>query len=557
MSNRILCEIIKILGDTSSLSGEEIEARGHRILDYLKDIKEDTGKIVEEGAGNADFTPEDKAKLDSIETNAQVNTIEIVQINGVPVAINTKTVNLDLSGYALKSDVTGAMKIKGSVNTYAELPSDPELGDAYAILTADSEHDISPDEIVCYTSTGWVDMGGAVDLSLYLTKTDASDTYALKTHTHTVSQVTDIEVWLAGKSLETTSHASSTYLSKADAGTTYLSKTDAGNTYLSKTDASDTYLSKTDASDTYLSKSNADTTYLNKTDAGNTYLNKTEASDTYLSKTEAGDTYLTQDDADTTYLSKTDADTTYQTKSDTTTNYLKKTDAGNTYLSKTDASNTYQTKTDTTTNYLKKTDASSTYLSKTDASTTYAPKSHTHTVSQVTDIEEWLTGKSLETASHASNTYLSKIDAGNTYLSRTEAGNTYQTKTDTTTNYLKKTDASNTYLSKSDAGTTYLTKSTASSTYLTKTDASNTYQAKGTYVKGLSVTTSNYTTTASGKVTRTVSGYASGCVLLVYLNGLKMIPTTEYTISSSGSFTTVNSINSGQTFEFVVIKTTT
>lgn len=487
MSNRILHEIIKILGDTSSLSGEEIEARGHRILDYLKDIKEDTGKIVEEGAGSADFTPEDKAKLDSIETNAQVNTIEIVQINGVPVAINTKTVNLDLSGYALKSDVTGAMKIKGSVNTYAELPSDPELGDAYAILTADSEHDISPDEIVCYTSTGWVDMGGAVDLSLYLTKKDASDTYALKNHTHTVSQITDIETWLAGKSLETTSHASSTYLSKADAGTTYLSKTDAGNTYLSKTEAGNTYLSKTDA--------------------GNTYLSKSDASNTYLSETEAD----------------------------------------NTYLSKTDAGNTYQTKTDTTTNYLKKTDASSTYLTKTDASNTYAPKSHTHTVSQVTDIEEWLTDKSLETASHASSTYLSKNDAGNTYLSKADAGTTYQTKTDTTTNYLKKTDASNTYLS----------KSTASSTYLTKTDASNTYQAKGTYAKGLSVTTSNYTTTAAGKVTRTVSGYASGCVLLVYLNGLKMIPTTEYTISSSGSFSTVNSINSGQTFEFVVIKTTT
>lgn len=403
MSNRILCEVLKILGDTSTLSGEEIDARGHRILDYLKDIKEDTGKIVEDGGGNADFTPEDKAKLDSIETNAQVNTIEIVQINGVPVAINTKTVNLDLSGYALKSDVTGAMKIKGSVNTYAELPADPELGDAYAVLTADSEHDISPDEIVCYTSTGWVDMGGAVDLSLYLTKTDANDTYALKSHTHTVSQVTDIESWLTGKSLETTSHASSTYLSKTEAGDTYLSKTDADDTYLSKTDADDTYLNKTDA--------------------------------------------------------------------------------GNTYLSKTDAGDTYQTKSDTTTNYLKKTDASSTYLTQ--------------------------------------------------------------------------VNASSTYLTQANASSTYLTKATASSTYLTKTDASNTYQAKGTYARGLSVTTSTYTTTASGKVTRTVSGYASGCVLLVYLNGLKMIPTTEYTISSAGSFSTVNSINSGQTFEFVVIKTTT
>ena len=178
---------------------------------------------------------------------------------------------------------------------------------------------------------------------------------------------------------------------------------------------------------------------------------------------------------------------------------------------------------------------------------TYALKSHTHTVSQITDIETWLTGKGYETSSHADTTYLKKTDASNTY----------QTKSDTTTNYLKKTDASSTYLTQANASSTYLTKSTASSTYLTKTDASNTYQTKGTYAKGLSVTNSTYTTTSAGKVTRTVSGYASGCVLLVYLNGLKMIPTTEYTISSSGSFSTVNSINSGQTFEFVVIKTTT
>lgn len=48
---RLLREIKKILGDTSELAGDTPDATSHRILDYVKEIKEDTGTIVEEGAG--------------------------------------------------------------------------------------------------------------------------------------------------------------------------------------------------------------------------------------------------------------------------------------------------------------------------------------------------------------------------------------------------------------------------------------------------------------------------------------------------------------------------
>lgn len=48
---KLLNEIKKILGDTSELAGDTPDAKSHRILDYVKEIKEDTGTIVEEGSG--------------------------------------------------------------------------------------------------------------------------------------------------------------------------------------------------------------------------------------------------------------------------------------------------------------------------------------------------------------------------------------------------------------------------------------------------------------------------------------------------------------------------
>ncbi len=51
------------------------------------------------------------------------------------------------------------------------------------------------------------------------------------------------------------------YLTTTDAGTTYLTQTDAGTTYLTKTDAGTTYLTQTDAGTTYLTQSDAATMY--------------------------------------------------------------------------------------------------------------------------------------------------------------------------------------------------------------------------------------------------------------------------------------------------------
>ena len=60
------------------------------------------------------------------------------------------------------------------------------------------------------------------------------------------------------------------YLTSSDAANTYLSQSDASSTYLTQSDASSTYLTQSDASSTYLSQSDASSTYATQTALGNT-----------------------------------------------------------------------------------------------------------------------------------------------------------------------------------------------------------------------------------------------------------------------------------------------
>lgn len=138
-----------------------------RFLDNCKNIfvAKENGK----GLSTNDFTTEEKQKLTNIQAGAQVNVIENVKVNGSPLPITEKGVNVDLSSYALKTDVTGAMKIKGTVDNYEALPESPAVGDAYGVTTADPTHDIEAGEIVLWNGTDWVDMGGTIDLSAYQT----------------------------------------------------------------------------------------------------------------------------------------------------------------------------------------------------------------------------------------------------------------------------------------------------------------------------------------------------------------------------------------------------
>ena len=59
------------------------------------------------------------------------------------------------------------------------------------------------------------------------------------------------------------------YLTSSDAANTYLSQSDASSTYLTQSDASSTYLSQSSASSTYLTQSSASSTYATQTALGN------------------------------------------------------------------------------------------------------------------------------------------------------------------------------------------------------------------------------------------------------------------------------------------------
>ena len=84
-----------------------------------------------------------------------------------------------------KSDITGAMKYAGSVNTYADLPTtNRNLGDVYNVKTADTAHGIKAGENVAWNGTDWDPLGGTVDLSPYATNDSVAGTLVNVTYSN-------------------------------------------------------------------------------------------------------------------------------------------------------------------------------------------------------------------------------------------------------------------------------------------------------------------------------------------------------------------------------------
>lgn len=97
----------------------------------VKGIKDwAVGKFVakEEGKGLStnDFTTAEKDKLAGIADQAQVNVIEAVQVNGAAVAVADKAVNIDLSAYAVESEMETALAGKVDKADGMSLMSDAE-----------------------------------------------------------------------------------------------------------------------------------------------------------------------------------------------------------------------------------------------------------------------------------------------------------------------------------------------------------------------------------------------------------------------------------------------
>lgn len=98
----------------------------------------------------------DFSKLAGIAAGAQVNVLESVSVNGSALPVNSKGVNIDLSSYALKSDITTAVIYRGSVENYAGLPSEGvKNGDMYNVEQKDPEHGIGAGTNVVWNGTSW------------------------------------------------------------------------------------------------------------------------------------------------------------------------------------------------------------------------------------------------------------------------------------------------------------------------------------------------------------------------------------------------------------------
>lgn len=118
----------------------------------------------EEGKGlsEANYTSTEKTKLGGIATGAQVNIIEAVKVNGSALTVSDKAVNVDLSAYALKSDITTAVNWKGTKASVGELPaSGNKTGDLWHVADKSAEY--------VWNGSTWEEVGSIVDLSGYST----------------------------------------------------------------------------------------------------------------------------------------------------------------------------------------------------------------------------------------------------------------------------------------------------------------------------------------------------------------------------------------------------
>lgn len=104
----------------------------------------------------------DFSKLSGISAGAQANVLESVSVNGSPLPISSKGVNIDLSTYALKSDISTAINYKGSVETFESLPSGAKNGDMYNVTASNMNY--------VWNGTAWDPMAPMFDISAISTE---------------------------------------------------------------------------------------------------------------------------------------------------------------------------------------------------------------------------------------------------------------------------------------------------------------------------------------------------------------------------------------------------
>lgn len=127
------------------------------------------------------------------------------------------------------SKVAGVYHYKGSVATYAELPSaDVAAGDVYNVAAADAEHDIKAGDNVAWTGTAWDVLAGTVDLSGYATsaaldgKVDKVEGKQLSTEDYTTEEKTKLSGIAEGAQVNAIDAVSSEFVINPDGKTLSL-----------------------------------------------------------------------------------------------------------------------------------------------------------------------------------------------------------------------------------------------------------------------------------------------------------------------------------------------
>lgn len=104
----------------------------------------------------------------AVPAGGQTNVIETVKVNNTALAVTNKAVNIDLSGYATKADVTSVYKVKGSKASYSALPSSGNVtGDVWNLDDTGANY--------VWTGTAWDKLSETIDLSGYMLKSDITE----------------------------------------------------------------------------------------------------------------------------------------------------------------------------------------------------------------------------------------------------------------------------------------------------------------------------------------------------------------------------------------------
>lgn len=94
------------------------------------------------------------------------------------------TLETNLANVYTKEEVnqklSSVLNYKGSVDNYSDLPADAVKGDVYNVKNADTAHGVKAGDNVAYDGTSWDVLAGTIEMSGYLTKTEAETTYVAK-----------------------------------------------------------------------------------------------------------------------------------------------------------------------------------------------------------------------------------------------------------------------------------------------------------------------------------------------------------------------------------------